>query len=183
MILACLPRRLASASFSTTAKAANDALKPSVLNPALADYLDEESRKKSSYIPILDRDTPYKRFYNNSFTKPYDFSYKGRQLKQFVSKPPRLGPNRKASRSADPFYQLDIDPLDQAMNPALLCDYVSALGKIHPRQQNMLTTKNQRRLGKAIRRAKMMGIIPLFSNRNVFDETNLKKNLLHAGKL
>ena len=37
------------------------------------------------------------------------------------------------------------------------------MGRIIPRDQTMLTWKNQRKLGQAIRRAKAMGIIPVFS--------------------
>lgn len=39
------------------------------------------------------------------------------------------------------------------------------MGKIKPRSQTKLTWRSQRRLGKAIRRAKMMGIIPVLSRR------------------
>lgn len=39
------------------------------------------------------------------------------------------------------------------------------MGKIKSRAETGLTWKNQRRLGKAIRRAKMMGVIPVLSRR------------------
>ncbi len=39
------------------------------------------------------------------------------------------------------------------------------MGKINTRPVTGLTRKNQRRIGKAIRRARMMGLIPVFSTR------------------
>jgi len=115
------------------------------------------------------RHTPFKPFAANSFVTPYDLTYKGHTKKD----PPRmlaqyLAPSRKEARAQDPFYQLGLDPLDFVLNPDVLQAYVTDMGKILPRNRSKLTTKNQRRLGKAIRRARMMGIIPLFSKRNIF---------------
>jgi small subunit ribosomal protein S18 len=62
------------------------------------------------------------------------------------------------------FYQLGLDPLSECQNPALLAGFLSEMGKIYGREVTGLTTKNQRRLGKAIRRAKMMGVIPILSS-------------------
>lgn len=53
------------------------------------------------------------------------------------------------------------------MNSTLLSHFVTDMGKIRKRADTQLTWKNQRRLGKAIRRAKMMGIIPVLSRRSL----------------
>lgn len=63
------------------------------------------------------------------------------------------------------FHQLQIDPLHEAMNSRLLSYFVTEMGKIKPRSATKLTWRSQRRLGKAIRRAKMMGVIPVLSRR------------------
>lgn len=76
-----------------------------------------------------------------------------------------LGPGAAESRRNDWFYQLDIDPLDEAMNSELLSYFVSEMGKIKSRAETKLTWRNQRRLTKAIRRAKMMGIIPILNRQ------------------
>jgi small subunit ribosomal protein S18 len=76
-----------------------------------------------------------------------------------------LGPGSAESRRNDWFYQLGIDPLDEAMNPRLLSYFVSDMGKIKSRADNKLTWRNQRRLTKAIRRAKMMGIMPILNKQ------------------
>jgi len=77
--------------------------------------------------------------------------------------PRTSGPKKALAIRDDVFHQLDINPLHEIHNRRLLQGYVSELGRIIPRDQTRLTWKNQRKLGKAVRRAKAMGIIPVFS--------------------
>lgn len=67
----------------------------------------------------------------------------------------------KVARQKDMFHRLEIDPVDECMNTSLLSGYVTALGRIKKRADTMLTQRTQRRLSKAIKRAKMMGILPI----------------------
>jgi len=76
-----------------------------------------------------------------------------------------LGPGAAESRRNDWFHQLGIDPLDEATNPRLLSYFVTDMGKIKGRAETKLTWRNQRRLTKAIRRAKMMGIMPILNKQ------------------
>ncbi len=76
-----------------------------------------------------------------------------------------LGPGAAESRRNDWFYQLDIDPLDEATNPRLLSYFVTDMGKMKSRAETKLTWRNQRRLTKAVRRAKMMGVMPILNKR------------------
>jgi small subunit ribosomal protein S18 len=76
-----------------------------------------------------------------------------------------LGPGAAESRRGDWFYQLDIDPLDEATNPRLLSYFVTDMGKMKSRAETKLTWRNQRRLTKAVRRAKMMGVMPILHKR------------------
>jgi len=71
-------------------------------------------------------------------------------------------PTRKA-RYNDVFYQLGIDPVDECMNTTLLSHFVSRMGRVQRRAETELTMRSQRRLAKAIKRAKMMGILPTHS--------------------
>lgn len=50
------------------------------------------------------------------------------------------------------------------MNTELLSRYVTNFGKIMNRAQTQLTWTNQRRMGKAVRRARSMAIIPYFAD-------------------
>ena len=78
-----------------------------------------------------------------------------------------LGPGAAESRRNDWFYQLGIDPLDEATNHRLLSYFVTEMGKIKSRAETKLTWRNQRRLTKAIRRAKMMGIMPILNRETL----------------
>ncbi|KAM6495993.1 hypothetical protein JOM56_008699 [Amanita muscaria] len=106
----------------------------------------------------------WKPFRPNSVIRPHDLSYKSRSN---TPPPPRrragVGPPPAQARYNDVFHQFDLDPVSQATNSRLLSLFVSEIGKIYSRQVTGLTMKSQRRLGKAIRRAKMMGIIPVLS--------------------
>ncbi|GAA6036599.1 hypothetical protein JCM8097_001245 [Rhodosporidiobolus ruineniae] len=76
-----------------------------------------------------------------------------------------LGPPTSFGPTHDPFVRYGIDPLDPkqgAMNPWIASEFVTSMGKIKPRGKTGLQRKSQRRVGKAIRRARSMGIIPTF---------------------
>ncbi|KAI0268369.1 hypothetical protein BC834DRAFT_689334 [Gloeopeniophorella convolvens] len=74
-----------------------------------------------------------------------------------------VGPAAAESRRNDWFHQLGIDPLAEATNPQLLSYFVSSMGKMKNRSETKLTWRTQRRLSKAVRRAKMMGIMPILN--------------------
>lgn len=111
----------------------------------------------------------FKPFYAYSFTKPSDFSREARiEETQFHrSKRPYLGPGRPEAEYRDVFRQLDIDPLHEATNTKLLATYVTDMGKIKPRPVTKLTWRSQRKIGKAVRRARMMGMIPQLSKKTL----------------
>lgn len=77
----------------------------------------------------------------------------------------KIGQSRAQAERNDIFRQHNIDPLHEALNSKLMSDHVTELGKIPSRAETNLTWRSQRKLGKAIRRAKMLGIIPLHSRR------------------
>ncbi|KAL9939488.1 hypothetical protein V8E36_001305 [Tilletia maclaganii] len=82
---------------------------------------------------------------------------------------PLLGPSAAVAKRLDPFYKLGLNPSkpsltdDSYKNGSLLIPFVSDLGRILPRNRTGLTRKSQRQVGKAIRRARAMGIRPVFS--------------------
>ncbi|KAK0242603.1 hypothetical protein EDD85DRAFT_946767 [Armillaria nabsnona] len=105
-------------------------------------------------------------FASTSIIRPYEFTLKSRQnhFSPF-KKPPRVGPPRDEARQRDYFHQLNLNPVDYACHPGVLNHFMSPMGKINSRSITSLTRKSQRRLGKAIRRSKKMGIMPTFSLR------------------
>ncbi|KAE8234627.1 hypothetical protein CF326_g336 [Tilletia indica] len=82
---------------------------------------------------------------------------------------PLLGPSANLAKRLDPFFKLGLNPSkptlkdDSYKNPSLLTPFVSDLGRILPRNRTGLTRKGQRQVGKAIRRARAMGLVPIFN--------------------
>ncbi|KAJ1027484.1 hypothetical protein NDA18_003490 [Ustilago nuda] len=82
---------------------------------------------------------------------------------------PLLGPTKKEAMSQDPIYQNGLNPAkaslndDTYKNAAILANYVSEMGKILPRSSTGLTRKSQRQVGKAVRRARSIGLLPVMS--------------------
>ncbi|KAL7282325.1 hypothetical protein PYCCODRAFT_1440785 [Trametes coccinea BRFM310] len=123
---------------------------------------------RPTVVPGSSRGFPVlKGFAPNQFVQPRSFSRDVYNRNARTSKRPMLGPDASTSRYLDVFHQLDIDPLKECQNSTLLSHFVTSMGKIKGRNETNLTWKNQRRIGKAIRRAKMMGIIPLLSRRTL----------------
>jgi len=115
--------------------------------------------------PVQAEPSTWKPFSEHSvIVRPRDLSYKSRHIER---PPPRrrpeVPPPPASARYNDVFHQHDLDPLSLSLKPALLYHYLSEIGKISGRPRTKLTMKSQRRVGKAIRRAKMMGIIPIHS--------------------
>lgn len=93
---------------------------------------------------------------------PYEYSREAQSRTTFRGFAP-LGPGREA-RHNDIFFQYGIDPRREAHNEALMSYFMTRLGKIKPRSVTGLSQRSQRLVGKAIKRAKMMGVVPMFSN-------------------
>lgn len=95
--------------------------------------------------------------------RPTDLSHDRRVSKFNKRRPPQVAPTSREARGRDVFHQLDLDPLSLATYPMIMSHFVTEMGLIKPRTQTGLTVKSHRRLGKAIRRARMMGVIPILS--------------------
>ncbi|GAA5859626.1 hypothetical protein JCM1840_006379 [Sporobolomyces johnsonii] len=74
-----------------------------------------------------------------------------------------LGPPTAYGPTHDPFVRYGLDPLkDSPLNPFWKAEFTTTMGKIKSRGKTGLQRKSQRRVAKAIRRARSMGIIPTF---------------------
>ncbi|CAG8469281.1 12816_t:CDS:2 [Ambispora gerdemannii] len=93
-----------------------------------------------------------KAFQPGQIYKPSDLSENVNvQRRRYLEKP---------KPTVDVFNALGINPLKEYKNYNLLSSFVSDMGKILPRSQTGITAKNQRRLAKAIKRARSFGLIP-----------------------
>ncbi|KAF8592614.1 hypothetical protein K439DRAFT_1625958 [Ramaria rubella] len=79
--------------------------------------------------------------------------------------PPAVGPGAKQSLYNDAFRQLHIDPIAEANNPDLLGSFMTGMGKIRPRSTTLLSWRSQRKVTKAIKRAKQKGVMAILHNR------------------
>ncbi|KAJ1951141.1 hypothetical protein FBU59_000335 [Linderina macrospora] len=66
----------------------------------------------------------------------------------------------------DPFVAMGINPLKEYKNTYLLSNFVTEMGRIRPRYKTGLTAKSQRRVAKAIKRARAFGLMPITSKFN-----------------
>lgn len=180
-MLAALLRRVArqptlTASPQVARLSTSQPLRKESVSQVLLEEADKKEKKASTSKPnystagdftgqsVNQSTSAWKPFEAGRFIRPHQLTYKYRlQPTRRLIRPPTVGPGSAESRYGDVFHQLGIDPLDQCMNPQLLSHFVSDMGKIYGRHITKLTTRSQRRLGKAIRRAKMMGVIPILS--------------------
>lgn len=85
------------------------------------------------------------------------------------TEPSGLGPTTARARRQDPFYNLGINPAKEFRNVRLMADFITVMGMIKKRGETGLTRRNQRAVAKSIKRARNMGIIPMFSKPALID--------------
>ncbi|KAI6047446.1 hypothetical protein EDC04DRAFT_622721 [Pisolithus marmoratus] len=109
-----------------------------------------------------------RKFAPGLFIRPHYWSHEHRFEKQRHSTSQALvAPGSREARERDALRHFGIDPLYETSNTTLLASFITEMGKTKSRIETKLTTKTQRRLGKAIRRAKMMGVLPQLSNPRI----------------
>ncbi|KIP07023.1 hypothetical protein PHLGIDRAFT_24255 [Phlebiopsis gigantea 11061_1 CR5-6] len=128
---------------------------------------DKTLKARAQATASASRSNLVPRMYPRWFLEPSDFGM-ARRMRDKNTVPRKfwkIGQSRAQAERNDIFRQHNIDPLHEALNSKLMSDHVTELGKIPSRAETNLTWRSQRKLGKAIRRAKMLGIIPLHSRR------------------
>jgi len=119
-----------------------------------------------------------KKLFNGQILRPGDLH----PARMFPAFKPRkavssMGPPKKQALQSDYFIrQGGLDPLNEPMNPRLHSRFVTNIGKIMNRGMTQLTWKNQRRMGKAVRRARAMGIMPYFADWSGNTQVYMAKN-------
>lgn len=112
---------------------------------------------------------PTKSFQNGQYYDPYTLEPTNMTFQPRRRALPLLGPSKRDAMKQDPIHILGLNPAkpsladDTYKNGPLLSEYVSEMGKILPRNITGLTRKSQRYIGKAIRRARALGILPVMS--------------------
>lgn len=112
---------------------------------------------------------PTKTFQNGQYYDPYTLDPTNMTAQPRRKALPLLGPSKREAMKQDPIHILALNPAkpsladDTYKNGALLSEFTSEMGKILPRNVTGLTRKSQRYVGKAIRRARALGILPVMS--------------------
>ncbi|KAL4076116.1 hypothetical protein J3A83DRAFT_4225028 [Scleroderma citrinum] len=138
----------------------------------LAKIMSEEADKAEAQAPSTtswQQQHGFRRtFAPGLFIRPHYWSHEHRfeKRRHRLTHSP-VAPGKREARQQDPLRHFGIDPLYETSNTTLLASFLSEMGKIRNRVETKLTAKTQRRIGKAIRRAKMMGILPQLSNPRI----------------
>ncbi|CUA70315.1 hypothetical protein RSOLAG22IIIB_00670 [Rhizoctonia solani] len=145
---------------------------------SLADLVQSAAEEQDVNLPATLLEKP-KPLYPNQFMSPHQFAREHRITRtERRRKDPTLGPSRKHAQAIDAFRKLDIDPLDEFKNPLLLKSFVTEMGKIQSRAKTGLTWRSQRRIGKAVRRARALPFIPLWNSPQVYDGLAISRTSL-----
>ncbi|CDS00575.1 hypothetical protein [Sporisorium scitamineum] len=123
-----------------------------------------------STTPTRERQTVSGRaFMNGHYYNPTTLSYDSITQRPNRLARPLLGPTKKEAIQKDLIHINGLKPGkpslhdDSYKNAAILANYVTEMGKIMPRASTGLTRKSQRAVGKAVRRARSMGLLPVMS--------------------
>ncbi|KAI8377854.1 ribosomal protein S18 [Radiomyces spectabilis] len=150
------------------APAATDATSPAQSNTQSIELatlaLLQESVSKEKSKPVTEAVQRYQKIHRVGDTYHPDDLNDARYQEQL-----RARRGQAKANLQDPFDVLGLDPLHEYKNYRLLSNFVSDMGKILPRQQTGLTAKNQRKLAKAIKRARAMGIMSCTSKEHTSD--------------
>ncbi|KAF8974182.1 hypothetical protein BDZ97DRAFT_2069159 [Flammula alnicola] len=134
------------------------------VNASLNDILDEQAKPLlTNHLNESTTTVTYRVFEMGKVLLPQDLTYNAVVLKPRMFRKPVVAPGPEIARKHDTFHQLNLDPRKFTTNGAVLSHFVSEMGKIKSRDRTLLTLKSQRLLGRTIRRAKMMGVIPTLS--------------------
>ncbi|WFD41776.1 hypothetical protein MPSI1_000412 [Malassezia psittaci] len=127
-------------------------------------------RKQSASGPRKQEQVgPTKSFQNGQYYDPYTLNPSNMTFQPRRRALPLLGPPKREAIQKDPIHILGLNPAkpsladDTYKNGPLLSEFVTEMGKIQPRNITGLTRKSQRYVGKAIRRARALGILPVMS--------------------
>ncbi|SPO23055.1 related to 30s ribosomal protein s18 [Ustilago trichophora] len=125
---------------------------------------------RSSSSRVTQRQTVSGRaFMNGHYYNPSTLSYDSITSRPARLSRPLLGPKKSDAIKQDLIHQNGLNPGkpslhdDSYKNAAILANYVSEMGKILGRSSSGLTRKSQRAVGKAVRRARSMGLLPVMS--------------------
>jgi len=145
----------------TTPSSAPGALSPQEHYSALLGYFDNVAEEQAKLKAEMTNEIEYLGLRPGEIYSPFELNKNLRVVKKRRrSQLPRSGPSATEAAATDPFLFYNIDPVKEALSAHLLNGYLTTMGKIKGRNETLLPRRTQRRMGKAIRRARNLGIMP-----------------------
>ncbi|KAL8723513.1 MAG: hypothetical protein Q9181_007272, partial [Wetmoreana brouardii] len=107
----------------------------------------------------------YRRFRPGDIYAPHDLSpaeqQKWRQRHVGGNIDGQRGPHQNTpGKKKDVFDMLNINPIKEYWNMSMMTEFVTSMGRLRHRRETGLRGVNQRRIGRAVRRAVGMGLLP-----------------------
>lgn len=116
--------------------------------------------QETSKPPVLISKSFQKNFDFGSTYDPFDFTSDKVAIENKRRSRKTPGILNYDNGAHDPFVRAGINPLDLYMMPEVLSRFVSLTGQILPREKTRCNPQNQKKLSIAIKRARMLGIMP-----------------------
>ncbi|ORX68186.1 ribosomal protein S18 [Linderina pennispora] len=145
--------------------------KPQLMAPlrqASSSATGDSKASQVSKIVAQAAQTQDKSMENASHTRVFfaKATYHPRELNEATAQRAMRERMQQQQKRDDPFVAMGINPLVEYKNTYLLSNFVSEMGRIRPRHKTGLTAKSQRRVAKAIKRARAFGLMPITSKFN-----------------
>ncbi|CDR38911.1 CYFA0S02e08438g1_1 [Cyberlindnera fabianii] len=115
------------------------------------DFVPQARDSNQSEAPVKLESNVVRYFASDELYDPFDFSLAKLRLER------RAYAENNAGRKF--FDEKRVNPLDCYTNTKYLSSYLTSTGRIHPREVTKLSLKNQKRLAKAIKRARAAGLL------------------------
>ncbi|KAJ2801493.1 hypothetical protein H4R20_003649 [Coemansia guatemalensis] len=110
-----------------------------------------------------------KGYTNSLYTKRLsaNTTYTLKDIREEETKSNATNTREAKKKVIDPFVALKMNPLKEYKNTVMLSQFVTEMGRIKARYKTGITAKSQRRIAKAIRRARSFGLIPVTKRYNI----------------
>lgn len=115
--------------------------------------------QEKSLPPIIVEKLLLSLFGNSTTYNPFDFSMTKKVMEENLERKNRNPQAKYKGGKNDVFKKAGIDPRDLYLMPEILSKFLSPTGQILPREVTGCTDQNQKKLGIAIKRARVAGLL------------------------
>ncbi|ODQ50129.1 ribosomal protein S18 [Saitoella complicata NRRL Y-17804] len=133
-------------------------------------WATQQSTEDDPETPIrLSRNTIREFSYGQTY-EPRDFSFEKAEEVRLDRR------HKRGMVKRDRIEALGVNPEKEWKNPFLLNAFVTEMGRIRPASDTGISAKNQRRVARAIKRARAFGVMPVYSKFQVSASNTNRRN-------